>query len=338
MSEISLKTKNKIIVNFVNGKSVNDISIELKIPIDEINTVIEEWKGGYLNIELDKEIPGEIKELAELMRDKELSIQNLIEGYFYYSIFAGMDKNKILMLVKQIYGFDESDREKLLNTAEKMIRFSKYESIDFVDIPEAIEKMVEKGKILNSQLKKLNDQKLEKEEALKSLNMNIEELSSKLQELKNELSLAEYLKTRLSDYNIDESHIRDFLDAMLTAGLDTKNWEELATEIKVIKSKNMSIDQFLKLARYFEELIDHQFTVTMIKELAEKLKVSDIGIEEYLNERYEYTRDKIAYIKSMIELKKEYKAMENRIRDMNTELKMIELRITKEKLKYARLQ
>ncbi|MEM3301535.1 MAG: hypothetical protein QXX23_06235 [Thermoplasmata archaeon] len=82
MREISLKTKNKIIVNFVNGKSVNDISLKLKISIDEINEIIEEWKGGYLNIELDKEIPGEIKELAELMRDHELSIQNLIEGVF----------------------------------------------------------------------------------------------------------------------------------------------------------------------------------------------------------------------------------------------------------------
>lgn len=337
MSEISLKTKNKIIVNFVNGKSVNDISIELKIPIDEINTVIEEWKGGYLNIELDKEIPGEIKELAELMRDKELSIQNLIEGYFYYSIFSGMDKEKILLLLKQVYDYNEGEREKLLNTAEKMIKFSKYENIDFVDIPDAIEKMVEKGKTLNSQLKKLEAQKLEKEEVLKTINTNIEELSSKLQEMKNELSLAEYLKSKLSEYNIEESKIRDFLDAMFTAGLDTKNWEELASELKVIKSKNMSIDQFLKVSRYFEELMEHQFTLTMIKELDEKLKESNIGIEEYLNERYDYVRDKIGYIKSMIELKKEHKALENRIRDMNTEIRMLELRITKEKLKYARL-
>ncbi|MEM0447754.1 MAG: hypothetical protein QXT71_04290 [Thermoplasmata archaeon] len=82
MREISLKTKNKFIVNFVNGKSVNDISLKLKISIDEINGIIEEWTGGYLNIELDKEIPGEIKELAELMRDHKLSIQNLIEGVF----------------------------------------------------------------------------------------------------------------------------------------------------------------------------------------------------------------------------------------------------------------
>ncbi|MGC8693927.1 MAG: hypothetical protein ACP5RY_06740 [Thermoplasmata archaeon] len=337
MSEISLKTKNKIIVNFVNGKSVNDISIELKIPIDEVNTVIEEWKGGYLNIELDKEIPGEIKELAELMRDKELSIQNLIEGYFYYSIFSGMDKEKILLLLKQVYDYDDGEREKLLNTAEKMIKFSKYENIDFVDIPDAIEKMVEKGKTLNSQLKKLEAQKLEREEVLKTINTSIEELSSKLQEMKNELSLAEYLKSKLSEYNIEESKIRDFLDAMLTVGLDTKNWEELASELKVIKSKNMSIDQFLKVSRYFEGLMEYQFTLTMIKELDEKLKESNIGIEEYLNERYDYVRDKIWYIKSMIELKKEHKALENRIRDMNTEIRMLELRITKEKLKYARL-
>ena len=168
-----------------------------------------------------------------------------------------MDKEKILLLLKQIYGFDQKNREKLLNTAEKMIKFSKYENIDFVDIPDAIEKMVEKGRLLNHQLKELEVQKLEKEEALKSLNTNIEELRSKLQDLKNETNLAEYLKTRLSEYEIEASKIRDFLDTMLAAGLDTKNWEELATELKVLKSKNMNIDQFLKVSRYFEDLMEH---------------------------------------------------------------------------------
>ncbi|MEM0116734.1 MAG: hypothetical protein QXI08_05745 [Thermoplasmata archaeon] len=76
--------------------------------------------------------------------------------------------------------------------------------------------------------------------------------------------------------------------------------------------------------------------MTMVKELAEKFKES-VGIEECLNERYDYVRDKIGYIKSMIDLKKEHKALENRIRDMNTEIHMLKLRITKEKLKYARL-
>jgi len=337
MSEISLKTKNKIIVNFVNGKGVNDISIELKIPIDEVNKTIEEWKSGYLNIELDKEIPGEIKELAELMRDKDLSVQSLIEGYFYYSIFTGMDKEKVLSILKQIYGFEESERNKLIKTAEKMIKFSKYENIDYVDIPDALEKMVEKGKILSSQIKELEAHKTENEEILKTLKTNIEELEVKIQEMKTEVELAEYIRTRLSEYNIDNSRIHDFLEAILSAGLDIKNWEELGSEIKELKSRNMSIDQFLKVSRYFEELMDHKFTLAMIKELDEKLKESDIGIEEYLNERYDYVRDKIGYVKRMIELKREHKALENRIRDMNTEIRMLELRITKEKLKYARL-
>jgi SepF-like predicted cell division protein (DUF552 family) len=337
MSEISLKTKNKIIVNFVNGKGVNDISIELKIPIDEVNKTIEEWKSGYLNIELDKEIPGEIKELAELMRDKDLSVQSLIEGYFYYSIFTGMDKEKVLSILKQIYGFEESERNKLIKTAEKMIKFSKYENIDYVDIPDALEKMVEKGKILSSQIKELEAHKTENEEILKTLKTNIEELGVKIQEMKTEVELAEYIRTRLSEYNIDNSRIHDFLEAILSAGLDIKNWEELGSEIKELKSRNMSIDQFLKVSRYFEELMDHKFTLAMIKELDEKLKESDIGIEEYLNERYDYVRDKIGYVKRMIELKREHKALENRIRDMNTEIRMLELRITKEKLKYARL-
>ena len=92
---------------------------------------------------------------------------------------------------------------------------------------------------------------------MKSLNTNIEELRSKLQDLKNETDLAEYLKTRLSEFEIEASKIRDFLDTMLAAGLDTKNWEELATELKVLKSKNMNIDQFLKVSRYFEDLMEH---------------------------------------------------------------------------------
>ncbi len=82
MSNVPLKTKSKIIVKFINGESANDISIELKISINQVNEIIEEWKRGYFNIEFDKEIPGEMRELADLMRDKELTIQNLLKDIF----------------------------------------------------------------------------------------------------------------------------------------------------------------------------------------------------------------------------------------------------------------
>ena len=71
------------------------------------------------------------------------------------------------MLLKQIYSYDNSKRERLINTAEKMIKFSKYEHVDFVDIPDALEKMVEKGKELKNELAVMEAQKKEKEETLK---------------------------------------------------------------------------------------------------------------------------------------------------------------------------
>jgi hypothetical protein len=329
MTEISLKIKNKIIVDFINGKSVNEISLELKISIDIINNIIEEWKNGYLTIPLDKEIPTEIKELAELMRDKELTIQDLIEGYYYYTIFKDMKKEKVLKVLKQIYSFEESERDKLLNTAEKMLKFSKYENIDYVSIPDAIEKMVEHGKALNHEIK-------EKENKLNLLKTEVAELDLKKEKLEKETEFSSYLRDTLSKNNIDEKKIKDFLEALITAGLDIKHWEDMSSELKAIRNQNMSIEQFLKVSKYFVDVMEQGMTISMVKDLQERLKERNIEIEEYLNERYDFVKDKIVYLREIVELRKEHKALENRIKDMKSEIKMLELQVTKEKLKYAK--
>ena len=140
------------------------------------------------------------------------------------------------------------------------------------------------------------------------------------------MNIGEYLKNKFSEYKIDESNIRDFADAIFSSGLDIKNWEEIGSALKAIRNRNMSVDQFLKVSKYFEELMEHQFTLTTVKEL-----------NEYLNERYEYVSEKISYLKGIIELKKEYKALENKIRSMNSELRSLELQIAREKYRYDRL-
>lgn len=336
MSDITLKTKNKIVVNYINGKNLNDISIELKISIDMIKSVIEEWKNGYLEIQLDKEITSEIKELAELMREKELTIQNLIEGYYYYSIFSGMEKEKVLIVLKQIYGLEDRERDKLISTAEKMLQFSKYENIDYVDIPDAIEKMVERGKVLNHEIKVKENEITAIQNNLNVLKTEVAGLEEKKGDIEKELEFSNYVNETLSKNNIDEKQVRDFLEALINAGLDVKHWEDIASELKAIKNKNMSIEQFLKVSKYFEELMDQGLTISMIKDLEERLNDSNIEIEEYLNERYEFVKDKIGYFKGIMELRKEQKALENRIRDMRNEIRMLELQITKLKLKYAR--
>jgi len=81
MSSVPLKTKNRVIVKFVNGRKLEDISLEERISLSSVEEEIEEWKQGYINMDLGNDIAQELKELAFLIRDKEITPHDIVEGY-----------------------------------------------------------------------------------------------------------------------------------------------------------------------------------------------------------------------------------------------------------------
>jgi hypothetical protein len=330
MNAIPIKTKNRVIVKFINGRKLEDISLEERISLSSVEEVIAEWKQGYVSIDLGNEIAQEMKDLALMLRDKEITVQDLIEGYYYYNIFKGKERDGVIEIVNEIYSMDSEKRQQFIRTVEKMMNLSRYRNIEYAEIPKAIEDMVERGRELNRELKSKEIQNLEVAERLTRLKKEIEELEEEKKNFSKEIAFSKYLALELPRGVEDENALKNVIESIKYTGFDAKKIQEVADEIVLIKRRDMGIDQFLKVSKYFEELMQLGLTVPMVEKLLDNVKGYGMDIDEYLNERSQYVRDKIAYTKSLKELIETHKKAEKQIRALNEEIALKKLKLARQ--------
>ncbi len=327
MNSLPLKTKNRVIVKFINGRKLDDISVEERISLSSVEEVLEEWKQGYINMDLGNEIAQELKDLAFLIRDKELTPHDLVEGYHYYGIFKDMDRDKIIAIVNEIYSMSEEKREQFMKTTEKMMKLAKYENVDYVDIPKALDSMVEKGKELNREIKSKEIQNLELAERLSKVRREIENMEAEKKRLSREVSISSYLKQELPRGAEDENAIKAVIEGLKHANFDPDKIQEISSQIALIGRRELSLDQFLKISRYFEELMNLGLTVPTMEKILDTVKEDDTTIDEYLNERSMYVRDKLAYLKSLKDLIDAHKRAEKQMKQINEEIALKKMKL-----------
>ncbi len=322
MENLPLKSRKKIIIDYLNDVPPEKIASELKISVEEVKNSIEEWKNGYISIFTNElEISDELKELAKLMKSKEITVEDLIQGYMFNQIFRDLDREKTLKIVRELSAMDENDREEFLRTAEKMIKFSKYKNVNYTDIPDALENMVSRGRELNNELK-------EKELLLKKLNENIEKLEQRIKNLNDEekylsreIEFAKNIREYLNMYRLDEKRVGEFFQLLSETDFSLDRWEEIYNAIKLLKTKNMDVENFTKLSDYLVKLLDLGLSTMFLKNLEEELEKESMSIDDFIDEIEDYIKNKIAYKKEIEELKKEHKNLENQIRSMRSEIK-----------------
>ncbi|MCL4446925.1 MAG: hypothetical protein M0Z77_04005 [Thermoplasmatales archaeon] len=320
MSSISLKTKNRVIVKFINGSEPSDISVEEGISLNSVEEVIGDWRKGYLTGSKIEDIGQELNELVQMLKEKELTVHDLLDGFHYYSIFKGKEKERVLAIVNEIYSMDQNERDQFTKTAEKMMNFSRYGRIDYIDIPKAIEEMVEKGKEIRKKLQDSEKKEKELKEILESLKTEIDEMEGVKEELAKQINLSNYLNEELSRTDSDGKAVKTVIQAIKQAGFSGDKLVDVSNEIIRLKSEGMSVDQFLKLSKYFEELNNLGLTIPMIRELEGNLKEYGMDIYRYLNERASYVRDKAAYIRSVKDLADTQKKAEKQIAELDREI------------------
>lgn len=327
MSTIPLKTKNRVIVKYINGRKLEDISLEERISLQSVEEVLEEWRQGYINMDLGNEIAQELRDLALLMRDKEITPHDLVEGYHYYSIFRGKDRERIISIVNEIYSLSEEEREQFIKTAEKMIKLVRLEKIDYVDIPKALEEMVERGKELNREIKSKEIHNLELSEKIENRKKELEGIEDKIKNLEREIEFSTYLRGELGKGAGDEAALRTIIEGLKHSNFDSRKIEEVSTQIALIARKGLSVEQFLKVSKYFEELMDLGLDVPTMEKILDNVKENGITIDEYLNERAAYVKDKIAYLKSLKELVEAHKRAEKQMKQINEEIALRKLKL-----------
>ena len=327
MSSVPIKAQNRVIVKFINGRKLEDISLEEKISLSTVEEVIEEWRQGYINMDLGNDIAKELKELAFLIRDKEITPHDLVEGYQYYGIFKDKDREKIIGIVNKIYSLSEEKRDQFVKTAEKMMKLAKYDNIDYVEIPKAIEEMVERGKELNREIKSKEIQNLELSERLSKVRNELESIEEQNKNFSRQLAFSNYLKRELPRESEDENAIKNVIEGLKHSNYDVAKIQEISAQIALIGKRDLSIDQFLKISRYFEELMNLGLTVPTMEKILDTVKEDGVTIDEYLNERTAYVRDKLAYLKSLKELMDAHKRAEKQMKQINEEIALRKLKL-----------
>ncbi|MCL4333792.1 MAG: hypothetical protein M1290_05705 [Candidatus Thermoplasmatota archaeon] len=327
MSSVPIKTKNRVIVKFVNGSKLEDISLEERISLNSVEEILEEWKQGYINMDLGNDIAQELKELAFLIRDKEITPHDLVEGYQYYGIFKDKEREKVIGIVNQIYSMDDVKRSQFIKTAEKMISFAKYANVEYVDIPKALDDMVEKGKELNREIKSKEIMNLELSERISRIRRELENMEEEKKGLERELAFSAYLKRELKVAEEDENAIKNAIEGLKHSNYDVEKIKEVSSQIAQIAKRELSVDQFLKISRYFEELMNLGLTVPTMEKILETVKEDGVTIDEYLNERAMYVRDKLAYLKSLKELMEAHKRAEKQMKQINEEIALKKLKL-----------
>ncbi len=317
MNDLPLKTKVKIITDFVKGTKVEDISFNERISMDLVIRTIKDWEGGFLDVNLGNDIPPEIKEIASMMRDHTLTVQDVLEGYTFYEIFKDKDKEKVIRIVEEIYGLNEKEREKFIETALKIISYKKYDNIEFTEIPKALEDMVYRGKELNKDIKSKEINILELKNQIENARSNLSKLEQEKENLAKELELSSYIKERIDG---NEENVKKVIDLISYSGFNADKIKEISNEIASIKNRGLSVDQFLKISRYFEELMNLGLKVQMMEDLLYRLKDSGMDIDDYLNERFQYVKDKKAYLNSLKELMETHKKLEKDLRLLEEEI------------------
>ncbi len=327
MSPVPIKTKNRVIVKFINGRELKDISLEERISLASVEEVIEEWKQGYINMDFGNDVAQELKDLALLIRDKEITPHDLVEGYQYYGIFKDKDKDSIIKIVNEIYSLDETKRESFIKTAEKMMKLAKYNNVDYVEIPKAVDDMVERGKELNREIKSKEIQNLELSERLSKLREEMENIGEERKGLAKEIAFANYLRQELPRGGEDEIAIKHAVEGLKLANFDAKRIEEISAQISLIGKRDLSVEQFLKISRYFEELMNLGLSVPTMEKILSNVKEDGVTVDEYLNERAVYVRDKLAYMKSLKDLIEAHKRAEKQIKQINEEIALKKLKL-----------
>ncbi len=327
MSSVPLKTKNRVLIKFINGRKLEDISLEERISVSSVEEVIEEWKQGYINMDLSNDIAQELKELAFMLRDKALTPHDLVEGYQYYGIFKDRDRDKVIGIVNEIYSLKEEQREQFMKTAEKMMKLAKYKNIDYVEIPKALEDMVERGKELNREIKSKEIQNLELTERLSNVKKELERIYEEKKELSKEVAFSNYLREKLPGGKEDENSLKSVIEGLKHAGFDASKIQEVSSQISLIGKRELSVEQFLKISRYFEELMNLGLSVSTMEKILSTVKEDGVTLDEYLNERAVYVRDKLAYMKSLKELIDAHRRAEKQIKQINEEIALKKVKL-----------
>jgi len=155
----------------------------------------------------------------------------------------------------------------------------------------------------------------------------LERIYEEKKELSKEVAFSNYLREKLPGGKEDENSLKSVIEGLKHAGFDASKIQEVSSQISLIGKRELSVEQFLKISRYFEELMNLGLSVSTMEKILSTVKEDGVTLDEYLNERAVYVRDKLAYMKSLKELIDAHRRAEKQIKQINEEIALKKVKL-----------
>ncbi len=313
--EISLKEKAQMVKEYLNGISMEEISKVHSLSFDNVKRTIDEWLNGYFQISDDDYF---LRQLGGLIKEKNITIEDLVMSYYYYSLLRDYDREKTLKIILSLANMEDQERKLLLENAMKMMKLKNYSGIDYSEIPAALERLVRKAKEIKDGMDLMEKEISELSKKKELLQRDLIEIENELKNRKKYLDIIKFIEENLE---LDHEQAVNFLKEAKTLNYDGKKMREIVQSMELLRNKNLSTEQFLKISEYLEKLMDMGFSISFLKELEMDMEKSNMKFQKYLKEMDLYIRNKVDYEKNVEELKKEAKSLESEIRAMRNEIR-----------------
>lgn len=294
-----------IIILFLEGYLRDEIAKELDISQGKVSSVL-----GDLKKSIGESLYEFLKEFGKSLRKNKLRIDDAIIGFHIKSLLTkiGVDVEKVKGFVEGFYSAciqNGVEPAAAITIVKKVIDIQKNEKISFEEISEKYQKIIEKIKIAENKLAKLENDititEQEKSSKIKIFNEKIEEITKKHNEL--------FLK-----YNTNEKKVMRF-DRIFTS-LEKKNIPIEDTEKfdKMMENakrqnydENKIMNQIMETDRHQDSLKNAKNELCIIEEKISSLKPELASLQSQKNEDLEEIsnlKDEIASLNQIINSKR----------------------------------
>lgn len=313
--DIDLKSKAEIVTAYLNGKDIVDISGIFDLGRETVEKIIKEWISGYFKVHDDDYY---FRQIASLLMENDITIKDLVQGYYYHKIFSGMEKEIVIRFIISLNRLDNETRRSLIDNSEKMMKIKKYTGIDYSEIPSALEGMVNRGKELKKEIEAYQREIEELHKERDNLNEEIKAMENEFRKRSRDLEILFFMEKTLE---LNHNEIKEFLREIDGQRYSRRDLMEITRALKILRERGMGMEQFIKLVDYLEGIMKMGFTVSMLRDFEKNLEEKGIRPEKYLRELQDTLEEKVKYEEKLDELRKEAKYLENQIRSMRNEVK-----------------
>ncbi|MFL6315667.1 MAG: hypothetical protein ACJ73C_02865 [Nitrososphaeraceae archaeon] len=252
------QTRRNVIRQWISGFPRDTIASENNIGAGTVSSIVANYKLGLEELDFDS-----IRQLSVETRQHGLNLSELASHFRLHNYFikSGASENTIESFITKVSSGDVSP-EKAVQYVNQLYDVSKEESIPLDQVSNYIEKKLEEKK-------KIDDQIIQADTALRSKNVSIEAINEHIQ-----------LNEKLNEYGLSTHNIDELLNLVLNAKRYGFEPKKIVAKLRTIQRLEKKEKGLKNNCTILANLLDrHKETVP----LAELIEAMHVGKNELIS-------------------------------------------------------